>query len=185
MIVLIRHATPKIDYSSCNYQTAQQRLREYNQTQDVEEQEIETFLSSALFQEIKARRPVVYSSPVGRAERTCQLVFGHIDGYTIHSELREVGLEITPLPLLKMKIRTWFLLSRLAWLLRMNHAQEKIGHALQRSEALLPFLEQHDDVAIVSHGYLMHYLKKHLKKNRYHVKDRFKQGCFTAEIWEK
>lgn len=185
MIVLIRHATPKIDYSSCNYQTAKRRLQDYNLTEDIEENEINTFLSSSLFLKIKERDPIIYSSPVGRAVRTCQLLFKHADSYTIKPELREVGLEILFLPLLKIKVRTWFLLSRIAWLLGLSNEKEKVKHAVYRSEHLFPLLEFNDDVVIVSHGYLIHYLKKILKKKQYKISGSFKQGCFTAEIWEK
>lgn len=185
MIVFIRHATPKIDYSSCNYQAAKDRLQDYNQTEEVEESEIDAFHATTLYKKILERAPVIYCSPVSRAERTCQLLFKHDNNYLINSELREVGLEVFYLPLLKMKVRTWFLISRLAWLLRLSNEKEKVEHAVYRTKGLLPLLEQADDVVIVSHGYLIHYLKKHLRNKHYKVSDCFKQGCFTVEVWEK
>ncbi len=185
MIFLIRHATPKIDYSACDYRAAQVRLQEYNQTREIEESEIEQFLLSELFQEIKASNPVVYCSPVARAERTCQLLFSHIDRYVINPDLSEVGLRISPLPWVKLKVRTWFLLSRIAWLLRLSGEPEKVRHAVRRSQQLLPQLEQQENVALVSHGFLMHYLKKRLTKQQFRPRATFKQGCFTVECWDK
>lgn len=185
MIFLIRHATPKIDYTSCDYKTAQLRLQDYNQTKDIEESEIAKFLLTELFQKIKESNPVVYCSPVARAERTCQLLFGYIDDYIINSDLSEVGLNIFPLPLVKLKVRTWFLLSRIAWLLRLSSEPEKVKHAKCRAQRLLPQLEQEGNVAIVSHGYLMHYLKKRLVKNQFQSRAAFKHGCFTVEVWDK
>lgn len=36
MIILVRHATPLIDYSKCNVIEAQKRLIEYNSTTNIE-----------------------------------------------------------------------------------------------------------------------------------------------------
>lgn len=185
MIILIRHATPRIDYTSCDYHTAQLRLQDYNQTKDIEESEIAKFLLTQLFQKIKKINPVVYCSPVGRAERTCQLLFSYVDDYIVNPELTEVGLKIFPLPLVKLNVRTWFLLSRVAWLLRLSGEQEKVRHAICRSQRLLPQLEQETNVAIVSHGYFIHYLKKQLKKKQFQLREVFRQGCFTVEVWGK
>lgn len=96
MIFLIRHATPKIDYTSCNYQAAPLRLQDYNRTKNIEEDEIFKFRLTALFHKIKENNPIVYCSPIASAEHTCQLLFSHVDNYIIDADLSEIGLKIPP-----------------------------------------------------------------------------------------
>ncbi|MEI2266235.1 histidine phosphatase family protein [Erwinia sp. CGal63] len=185
MIVLVRHATPKIDYSRCCYRTARERLNDYDQTREVDEQEIQRFFASPVYQNIGNKELRVYSSPTGRAERTCQLLFHAVDDYVTEPNLKEVSLSIFPVPLLKMKVRSWFLLSRLAWLAGFSREKERARHAVQRAVDFFPVLEENENVAIVSHGYFMHYLKKELRKNRYRQGEIFREGCFTVEVWDK
>ncbi|MDE9460329.1 histidine phosphatase family protein [Xenorhabdus bovienii] len=185
MIILIRHATPKIDYSTCNSKLAQQRLLSYNETRDIDESEMDEFMASSLYQKIKDANPVVYSSPVGRAERTCQVLFQQPNNYFIKGELKEVDLEICHLPFIKMKVRSWFFFSRLVWILGIGKEKEKMKHAAIRANRVFKLLDENKNIVIVSHGYLIHYVKKELKKHHYNNIDKYKKGCFTVELYDK
>jgi broad specificity phosphatase PhoE len=183
MIVLIRHSTPIIDYSRCDNKVACDRLNEYNRTDNINISEIERFSSEALAEVIFNKEIIVYSSPIPRAEITCRKLFSNYD-YKLNDSLKEVELKIINLPFIKLKLKTWFLLSRLRWLAGIGSETETVRDAKRRANHVVNNILQ-DDVAIVSHGFFIHYLKKILCKKKYKVTNRYRCGCFTVEILNK
>lgn len=180
MIALIRHATPMMDYSRCSVQEARHRLTEYNTTPHINSAEIEDLFDDPIYQDLCDNTQQVYCSPIARAEQTCKAIFGE-DNYVISDSLREVELAIYPLPLVKLTLKNWFLVSRVAWHLGVGAEHEKVVDARLRAKNLAENLMA-NQMAIVSHGYLIHYVKSMLMRRHYKVRKTFRSGCLTVEL---
>ncbi len=185
MIILIRHATPLIDYTRCDYKTACARLVDYNETKNIDEKEIDNFKASLLYQKIKRSDPLIYCSPLARAERTCQILFhDQNNSFRTDEQLREVELDILPIPLVKMSVRSWFFISRLAWLFGISNVENKT-HAIGRAQYAYNLLKSDNNIAVISHGYLIYYIKNQLRKSKYKKIETYHEGCFSVEVYDK
>ncbi|WP_109078798.1 histidine phosphatase [Aggregatibacter kilianii] len=180
-IVLIRHVTPLVDGDKCNASIAQKRLLEYNQTERLALNEINSFKQSSTYQDILTIKKR-FVSPLIRAQKTADYLFPSHELITLE-DLKEFDLKIINIPKIKLTLNSWFILSRILWLLGLNKTQRNIREEKKRVEKLLPtLLEQ--DCCIVSHGFIQHEIKKHLKKNHFIKSFHEKNGCFCVEIFQ-
>ena len=186
MIILVRHATPLIDYSPCRYRVAKQRLNDYQTTDEIALEEIAAFNQHPLAARLKSTDPLIYCSPMPRAQRTYQLLFGSSHNVYIWASLKEVVLTLLPLPWISLKVRSWFAVSRFAWLLGLTTQRETQYAAIHRARKVVELLKQQSDnnIALVSHGCFLHYVKQQLRQQRYRKVANFQQGCFHIEIYE-
>ncbi|MBN6064575.1 histidine phosphatase family protein [Aggregatibacter actinomycetemcomitans] len=180
-IVLIRHVTPLVDGSKCNATVAQNRLVEYNETESLALDEINSFKQSTSYQNILTIQKI-FVSPLIRAQKTANALFPDHELITLE-ELKEFDLKITNMPKIKLTLNSWFMLSRILWLLGLNKTQKKIGEEKKRVKKLIPTLLK-QDCCIVSHGFIQHEIKNYLKKNQFVKSFHQKNGCFSVEIFQ-
>ncbi|AEW77495.1 histidine phosphatase family protein [Aggregatibacter actinomycetemcomitans] len=180
-IVLIRHVTPLVDGSKCNATVAQNRLVEYNETERLALDEINSFKQSTAYQEMLTI-PKIFVSPMIRAQKTANALFPSNELITLE-DLKEFDLKITNMPKIKLTLNSWFILSRILWLLGLNKTQKNIGEEKKRVKKLMPTLLK-QDCCIVSHGFIQHEIKNYLKKNEFVKLFHQKNGCFSVEIFQ-
>lgn len=186
MLILLRHATPLIDYGRCNYQTFTRRHEAYDTTSDIDTNEINDFLQSRLYRCLKkqlAERDFrCYCSPLPRAKATYQQIFPEMQHRAAtEDELREAALNTFAIPLLRLKVRTWFFLFRVFSLL---HRHEAVL-LRQRCASVYQRLIAEQNTLLMSHGVLLFFLKKQLRQAGYRPLDAYRNGCLTVEIWDK
>lgn len=185
MIILIRHATPNVDYSPCDFNRARELTAEYDITTDVAVEEIEAYFQTKSFNMLKEIEiEKVFCSPLPRARATCQAV---LPGYLpcVNQNFVEAHTEIGKIPFISLKLRHWFLINRIRWLMNMSSPRIEGKEAFidRVYKAFLDIQSVKGNVAVVAHGVFLKYLKdKWLTHNRYVVIDRYKNGCFTVEI---
>lgn len=152
---LVRHFKVTHGYPK-KYITAEELVKwekEYNES-NVEEKEIE--LSQVKWEKC-------FSSDLPRARITAERCF---DGIIIYlEELREVALS----PFFQKKIRLplfiHILFIRFAWLVNHKSQLEKKSEVLTRvNKAMDLALQSGENVLIISHGGIMMYMRKELKK---------------------
>lgn len=116
----------------------------------------------------------IYCSQLPRAIHTAQQMFGYdlpLDQYAFFNEFKK---DMFPLPLVRFNLGTWSVLSSIEWMLGAGNGQgETYKEARARAAYAAEFLEkqamQEDKVVLVAHGFLNHFIKKHLKKNGWHL----------------
>ena len=123
-IVLIRHATPLVDSSKCDATVAQNRLINYNQTEHLALDELNSFKQSSAYQDILLIEKV-FVSPLIRAQKTAEALFPNNERITLE-DLKEFDLKIINIPKIKLTLNLWFILSRILWLLGFNKTQNSI-----------------------------------------------------------
>lgn len=186
MILLIRHATPEVEYSNCRYGTAKARLSEYNETTSIASSEIEPFLSDALYKRSFDENIKIYSSTTNRAAKTAQILFSnHPNKISYSKEFVEFDLNIVPIPFAKLSLRTWFAISRVLWLLGFNNnavpKQKEKSRVDAISNKFLFDVSLGNTVFCVAHGYLIRELGKRLRNAGMKQSRIYKNGCFTVE----
>ena len=169
MIILFRHAKPIIDYSSCNYDSAINRLNDYNSTFDLKFDDLGS-LSDDLKAIVFQNNPViVYSSELTRAVATADYIFNPL-GITvnIHSIFSEFDLNIFKISKMKLTVRAWFCISRIAWFFGIKNRAKSFLHEIHRSKMAAEILQKHYDdnitVILVGHGLMNRFIARHLQK---------------------
>lgn len=184
-VVLVRHATPKVDYSWCGYKRARELINEYDVVPEVATEEIERYLNSDYYNKLKGVKiDKIICSPLIRAQLTCQTVFKNRD-YIVNENFKEAENEIATLPLVRLKLRHWFLINRIKWLMgwHSKKIESKVEFRHRLCKAFLDIQASTGNVAIVAHGVFFFYLKDvWLRLNNYEVIDKYRDGCFTVEI---
>ena len=180
-IVLIRHVTPLVDGSKCDSTVAQNRLINYNQTEHLALNELNSFKQCSAYQDILLIEKV-FVSPLIRAQKTAEALFPNNERITLE-DLKEFDLKILNIPKIKLTLNLWFILSRVLWLLGLNKTQNSIYKEKKRVEKLIPALLQ-QDCCIVSHGFIQHEIKKYLRKHHFVKSFHEKNGCFCVEIFQ-
>ncbi|MDU8924562.1 phosphoglycerate mutase family protein [Pasteurellaceae bacterium LIM206] len=181
-IVLIRHATPDVDNSKCSALQAKERLRQYNSTENILLDEIDDFIKSTEYQEILTIKNI-FVSPLIRARKTAKYLFGNRE-FNYLDELKEFDLNIFFLPLIKLSLSNWFLLSRLLWFIRINRKgcppkieKTRVANIIQE------MLSQ--EAIIVSHGLILREIGKYLKKKQFSQTFAYKNGCFQVKVFNR
>lgn len=183
MIYLVRHCTPQIDYSRCNYREAVKRLREYDSTPKIDRSEIEA-LSEEVGHIRKIPKLQILSSTRPRSIKTAKALFRD-KIYSIDSkeEFVEFDLRIVKLPLIKLGFRKWLLLSRFLWFIGFTGGAESCAEEIARAKncalTLIEAEKKMGNVILVSHGLLNCYIEKELTRNRYDRVYKKNSGNFT------
>jgi broad specificity phosphatase PhoE len=181
MILLIRHCTPKVDYSRCDYTEAIKRMNQYNTTKDVALNEIESF--GQYLTDLKKEQDLkIFSSSRARSLITAQEIFGGKFDIDVQDIFVEFDLKILPIPFIKLRFKTWLLISRIMWFFGLlktskSFAQEKL-RAIECAE-ILHQKAQNGKVVLVSHGLLNIFIEKHLITKHYARVNKMKNNCFT------
>ncbi|MDG2917167.1 phosphoglycerate mutase family protein [Bisgaard Taxon 10/6] len=181
-VVLIRHATPNIEGNNCSALQAEERLNQYNSTEDILLDEANAFLSTKEYKNILNINNI-FSSPLVRAIKTANYLFPNKKIVTIES-LREFELKIFKLPFIKLSLANWFLISRILWFLEINKTDYSSSMEKARITNLFNKILSQDSI-IVSHGFVLREIRKHLKNNQYSCSYSYKNGCFQVEIFNK
>lgn len=178
-IILIRHVTPNVDNSPCDWQTAQQRIAEYDQTEDLCLDEIDLHRLS----EITANISTVYCSPLSRAKRTAEPLFP-THSLQFDERLKEFNLRTVRLPFFRFSFKTWLTISRLLWFIGLLPDQRSFSQEKQR---IMQFMATHalENSAIVAHGFVLRTIQKQLEQQGYRLQTTIKKGCFTVTVLTK
>lgn len=189
MIVLIRHATPIVNYNICNYNEACIQLLNYNKTKNIKENELCKFMNTSVFKKIRFSNDLkIFSSTTPRASETALKLFKEQDKIFKSDLFTEFDLNILKIPLIKMPLRSWFLFSRLLWFLGMSNNAKEISKELKRvniaEQIILNKYSKTSIRVLVSHGLFCKFLEKNLLKLNFSKKTYEKNGCFTVTIYE-
>lgn len=182
MIILIRHCTPKIDYSRCDHRLAAKRLQEYNTTNDISLSDIDP-LREPLSQCLKYENLEVFCSSLPRAVITARNIFKSLRTQNISDLFIEFDLKILAIPHIKLKFVTWLIVSRIFWLFGMLKSARNFRQEIARSSKCAKFLlekAQNQPVALVAHQALNFFIERSLKKQGYKQVSKMKNNCFTV-----
>lgn len=182
MLFVIRHATPVMDYSDCKFEEALERQDDYNTVTSVSLKEINAFKKSDTFDYIEKLNPKVYTSPLKRAILTSDALF---DSSSIVNDLVEIDMDLVNIPYVKLKVKTWFFISRVVWLLGFNNPKEKPSDVNERITRLIKYIQPNKDTVLVTHGGVMFYLKRHpyIIRN-FKLMHTETYGTLTVEVYE-
>lgn len=184
MLILIRHATPEVNYGWCNAVEAKTRLFLYHTTQMVKKEEVDHFLQQEEAQRILSLKANVFCSDLERAKATADILFAN---YREVIALREADYLPVYIPHIKLPFHCWALLSRIKWLFAKESAEYDDRNVfLRRVKTVFDISTTYENCILVGHGFLFAVMKlRHLKKQGYRCTYKFKDGCFTVETWEK
>lgn len=192
MIILIRHATPLVNYGKCNYITAKERLIHYNTTTDIKREEINIFLKSDFFKKksLFKKKYIGLVSSLPRANETGKTIFNHYNyEYKISNLFREFELSLIKIPCFKLKLKTWFLVSRILWFLGINNGVESFRKSKSRVNKIVLLLNEHHENSnspiLVAHGLLNKFIEKKIIKDSWKIVFKQKTGCFEYTIYDK
>jgi broad specificity phosphatase PhoE len=181
MIILIRHCSPKVDFSRCDQHFARERLNQYNSTSEIRLEEIEPFREKLQSYSSKEKLQI-FSSNLPRAVNTAKACFKEIDSANINDLFVEFDLQILPIPFLKFKFVTWLIISRIFWCLGMLKSARNFIYEKDRAKECAEFLlkkAQSGPVILVSHQGLNFFIERHLHKNGYKRISKVKNNCFS------
>jgi broad specificity phosphatase PhoE len=184
MIILFRHAKPIIDYSSCKYDRAIDRLNDYNSTLDLKFDDLES-LSDELKTILLQNNPViVYSSKLPRTIATADYIFNPLEISVNNNPIfSEFELDILKIPKLKLSVQIWFFISRIAWILGIRNRAKSIFHEINRSKIAAKILEKHyydnTTVILVGHARMNKYIAKYFQQHGFHVTKRKQNDFYT------
>ena len=111
MIILFRHAKPIIDYSSCNYDGAINRLNDYNSTLELKFDDLGSLSDDLKAITLQNNPVIVYSSALPRSIKTADYIFNQL-GVSINNNsiFSEFDLYIFKIP--KVKLTVHYVISR-------------------------------------------------------------------------
>ena len=169
MIILFRHAKPIIDYSSCNYDGAINRLNDYNSTLELKFDDLGSLSDDLKAIALQNNPVIVYSSELPRAVATADYIFNPLGiAVNIHSIFSEFDLNIFKISKMKLTVRAWFFISRIAWFLGIKNKAKSFPHEIHRSKMAAVILQKHYDenttVILVGHGLMNRFIARHLQK---------------------
>lgn len=188
MIILLRHATPLIDYTACNFDQAKERMIQYNCTEELVLNETARFKNEVLSIISSSDNVIVYSSIMPRAIKTAQHLFESLKIELISEAIfSEFGLSMLKIPLIKLPLRSWFFLSRLAWFLGLKRDRASFQDEKDRSKRAARLLKkQHRDntvVILVGHAFMNRFIQSHFKKDGWSIcKRKTHKGCFEMSV---
>lgn len=179
MILLIRHCKPLIDYSPCDYLQANERIDDYNNTENIKIEEIEP-LRQHIMNLTKDKNISVFVSSMPRALITAKALFK--DKFKIVGDNRfiEFDLKFVPIPLLKLKFGTWAFISRIIWFMNLLKTKRSFAFEKQRArEAADLIVPKKGNAILVAHGMLNMFIEKNLEKKGYRRISKVRNGFFT------
>lgn len=191
MIILVRHATPQVEYGYCDYQRARTLIKEYDIVPTVAVNEVHDFMQTSDYNLIKDVIPAkIYCSPLIRAKLTCEALFKDVS-YEPDDLFKEAENEIGRLPFIRLKLRRWFLINRIRWLLGLHSSRiENLKNFKVRVDSaynkVMRERPEENTVAVVAHGVFLHQFRTLMKKHqpRWIETLTFKKGCFTITVYK-
>ncbi len=186
MIILFRHVKPDIDYSSCNYIDAIDKLNNYNSTFNLKYDELGS-LSDELKTILQQNNPIiVYSSALPRSIKTAEYIFNPLDvSVNNNSIFSEFDLDIFKIPKIKLTVQAWFCISRIAWLFGIKNHAKSFLHEIKRSKIAAKILEKHyhenTTVILVGHGLMNRFIARYFKKSGLHVTKRKQNSLYIIQ----
>lgn len=189
MIILIRHATPIIDYDACRYKSACDRMNAYNSTQEVKYDEIDPLLNEIRALVHTNNHVVVFTSILPRAINTAQYIFDSSAVSTIsHPIFSEFDLDILKIPIIQLSTKGWFFISRVAWLLGMKGRSSSFSDERKRAKAASKILREHHKknttVILVGHAFMNKFIGRQLKKKGFYLTNKKQNGSFEIQCIE-
>ena len=181
MIILIRHCTPKVDFSSCNHIEAQRRVDEYNNTTNIALEEIEP-LRTHLDDFLGSKNPIILASSLPRAFLTANRLFDKKSNIEPDSSFIEFDLNILPIPLINLTFRSWVVISRILWFMGLVKTKRSFSYERTRSKKAAELLHEKakdSHVALVSHDLLNFFIERELKTKAYRRISKVKNGFFS------
>ncbi|MBT3243287.1 MAG: hypothetical protein HN352_09055 [Bacteroidetes bacterium] len=165
-IYLIRHASVQIENPGwCNVEGALSYKEEYNTSQ------IYAFDAEVVLNRISYHETcdTVFCSPQLRAVQTANQLFNDDVILKIDENLRELDYPIILLPLVKLPIRAWLVISRFSWTV-LNRHNEKPSYNQRKtnlkefSKELVAHAEENGISIVIAHGMVNLELIRILKK---------------------
>ncbi len=186
MIILFRHAKPVIDYGSCNYSGAIDKLNDYNSTFNLNCDQLDS-LRDELKTIVLQNNPVlVYSSALPRSIKTAEYIFNPL-GVSVNNNsiFSEFDLDIFKIPKVKMTVLAWFCISRIAWLFGIKNQAKSFLHEIKRSKMAAKILERHyhknTTVILVGHSLMNRFIARYFKKSGLHVTKRKQNNLYIIQ----
>lgn len=185
MIILIRHASPLIDNNMCSNRVAQERMNQYNRTEQLKYEEIDPLLAELHTLILKKHQTLVYTSVLPRSINTAHYIFDPLEiNINCDPLFSEFDLNIIKFPF-RLSTKKWFFISRIAWALGIKGNASSFFQEKTRSKMASKMLEKSHDpntaVVLVSHAFMNRYIKKELEKNNWMLTTRKKNGCFEIQ----
>lgn len=185
MIILIRHASPLVDDNPCNNRVAQERMNQYNSTEQLKYEEIDPLLMELHSFILKKHQTLVYTSVLPRSINTAHYIFDPLEiNINCDPLFSEFDLNIVKLPF-RLPTKTWFFISRIAWALGAKGNASSFQEEKIRSKMASKMLEKKHNpntaVVLVGHAFMNRYIKKELQKNNWILTTRKKNGCFEIQ----
>ena len=156
-------------------------MDEYNSTENVNVSEIEKF-TSQINKITKLPKLKVFCSTSPRSFRTAKAIFNNSD---INPDNRfvEFDLRIFQIPLVKLKFKTWILISRILWfaglLGRVRSFKLENKRAFNCVKCLIDTHKKYSNIVLVSHGLINMFIEKNLIRYGYKRKYKIRNGNFT------
>ncbi|WP_426369878.1 histidine phosphatase family protein [Pseudocolwellia sp. HL-MZ7] len=168
-IILIRHGKPTgAIYPRVNASGFANWVRKYDQSGIV----TGSFPESDILSTFKGH--YIVSSSLKRAIESTQICFKKMPSETSNI-FRELEIPRYKLPF-TLKASNWLYLNRILWTLGVKCSSESYQSAKKRaaaaSEQLIKLANKHNKVVLVSHGYINFFIRRHLSKNGWHLKEQ-------------
>jgi hypothetical protein len=136
---------------------------------------------------LKGTWDICYASSMKRARITASLLY---KGKIIATDsLREVPVKAVFCTRLPLPIMGWFVLARLAWLLRCKSQPEGISQSRTRARTFLQAVTEtnppHTSILMVSHGFFMLNFQRVLKEHGFKGGPIMRPGHARLYVYEK
>jgi broad specificity phosphatase PhoE len=183
-IVLLRHGEPDLDKNSRrSYKQMKQFIYDYDTVRVKPIEQVPLIIDPS-------KVDLIHSSALMRAYNTSEQLYGHEIEISADSLFREFEREVVAFPILKLRPKTWGVWSRIFWVMGFkSNSIESFRQAKSRAKEIAEFLaedaNENQYSVLVSHGFLMRYVKKELIKNEWQLSYDGGNGYLGALILTK
>lgn len=190
MIILIRHAAPLVDDNACCNLIAQNRMKQYNATEQLKYHEIDPLLTQLHSLIGNHQNTLVYTSDLPRSINTAHYIFDSLNIKISSNPLfSEFDLNILKIPLIKLSTKKWFFISRIAWALGIKNQARSFKEEKSRAKNASTILEKNHalntTIVLVGHAFMNRYIKKALEEKNWTLKTHKKNDCFEIQCLTK
>ena len=182
-ITLIRHGKPAIDPAP---RTSHREFRSY--IDDYEEAGLDpTSAPPEELQDLIGELGVVFTSGRKRADESAKMLAPNAE-LIVDPLFAESPLASPRIPLLKMKVTKWAVVSRLMWYAgfspKIENYRRSKRRAKQAAEILVARAQKDGEAALVAHGYFNYLIGIALKRRGYKQTGTHKAKFWNAVIYE-
>lgn len=183
-IILIRHAKPIIDYySKCNFRQCRKIIFDYNSSPN-----LSFDIDNLTMNWLTSLNCSVFSSDMTRTKLTASFLFKE-KNIKVDKVFREFDLDVLNIPLVKIRFNNWLAVSRIFWFCNLikntRMPKDEIKRAAEATSILINHQKQEDNVVLVGHGMINHYISKNLKKEGWKLHKKIGKGYLGIKIYEK